>query len=258
MKFGVCVGTDIEKMKLIKALGYDYAESNCQDIVNKPQEHIEAMKAVGLPIVAANCFIALKLVGSEKADDAQLSEYLEKLFSRAAYLGLKYLVFGSSGARRIPDGMSVEEGRTDIVRFLKELVVPVAEKYNIIVAIEPLRPAECNAINTVAQGIEVAKAVNSNYVKVLADVKHMYEQNESFALLYSYKGWLVHAHTSNPNPPKETGKKRTYPKNGDGFNQAEFIEPLKAIGVEYCSIEADVVDFSVDVANSYEVLKNLR
>ena len=26
MKFGICVGTDIEKMKYMKALGYDYAE----------------------------------------------------------------------------------------------------------------------------------------------------------------------------------------------------------------------------------------
>lgn len=26
MKFGICVGTDIEKMKYIKSVGYDYAE----------------------------------------------------------------------------------------------------------------------------------------------------------------------------------------------------------------------------------------
>lgn len=258
MKFGVCIGTNVENMKLIKELGFDYAECHSQEIANKPQEHIEAMKAVGLPIVAANCFIGLKLVGEERASDEEISEYLERLFSRSSYLGLKYLVFGSSGARRIPDGMSLEDGRKDIIRFLKELVVPVAEKYNIVVVIEPLRPAECNAINTVADGIEIAKAVNSPYVKVLADIKHMYEQKESFSLLYDYKDWVVHAHISNPNPPAELGKKRIYPKVGDGFNLSDFIEPLKAIGVEHCSIEADVIDFRVDAPNAYEAIKDLR
>ncbi len=256
MKFGVCIGTNVENMKIAKALGYDYCEGHSQEIANKPIEHIDAMKATGIPVLAANCFIGLRVVGDER-DDAQIAEYLERLFSRGKYLGLKYFVFGSSGARRIPDGMSLAEGRAQIVDFLKRLVAPVAEKYDIPVAIEPLRPAECNAINTVADGIEVAKTVESPYIKVLADVKHMYEQNEDFKLIYDYKGWIIHAHTSNPDPAPETGKKRIYPKEGDGFNQADFIEPLKAIGVETCSIEADVIDFQVDAKNAIEVLKKL-
>ena len=186
-----------------------------------------------------------------------VKEYLEELFKRGAYLGIKYFVFGSSGARRIPEGMSLEEGRAQIVDFLKRLVVPVAEKYNIRVAIEPLRPAECNAINTVADGIEVAKKVDSPYVKVLADVKHMYEQNEDFKLLYDYKGWVIHAHTSNPDPDPSLNKKRIYPKAGDKFDQRDFIEPLKAIGVECVSIEADVIDFPADAAEAYKILRPL-
>ena len=50
MKFGVCVGTDIEKMKLIKAIGYDYAESHCQEIAKRDKEHLDAMKATGIPV----------------------------------------------------------------------------------------------------------------------------------------------------------------------------------------------------------------
>ncbi len=257
MKFGVCIGTNVENMKIAKSLGYDYCEGHSQEIANKPIEHIDAMKATGMPVYAANCFIGLRVVGEER-DDAQIAEYLERLFSRGNYLGIKYFVFGSSGARRIPDGMSIEEGRAQIVDFLKRLVAPVAEKYDIPVAIEPLRPAECNAINTVADGIEVAKAADSPYIKVLADVKHMYEQKEDFKLLYDYKGWVIHAHTSNPEPDPALDKKRIYPKEGDGFNQADFIEPLKAIGVETCSIEADVIDFPVDAKAAIEVLKKLK
>ncbi len=255
MKIGVCVGTDIEKMKLIKSLGFDYAESHCQEISSKSYEYLDAMKATGLPVVAANCFIGMRVVGEEK-DYAAIDEYLATLFEKASYLGLKYLVFGSSGARRIPEGMSLEDGRAEIVDFLKNHVVPQAEKYNISVAIEPLRPQECNAINTIDDGVEIAKKVNSPYIKVLADVAHMFYQNEEMKKLLEYKGWIIHAHTSNPTPGLE--HKRIYPKSGDEFCQADFIEPLKAIGVEYCSIEADVIDFETDVTEAYEILKKLR
>ena len=257
MKFGICVGTDIEKMKYIKALGYDYAESHCQEIARKDKEYLDAMKATGLPVVAANCFIGMRVVGEEK-DETKIKEYLEALFENASYLGLKYLVFGSSGARRIPEGMSLEEGRNQIVDFLKNLVLPLAEKYNLPVAIEPLRPEECNAINTITEGVEIAGRVDSPYIKVLADVAHMYVQNEAIESLFDFKGWIVHAHTSNPAPDPSLNRKRIYPKNGDEFSQKSFVNALKSIGVEYCSIEADVIDFESDAKNAYEVFKGLR
>ena len=257
MKFGVCVGTDIEKMKYIKALGYDYAEGHCQEIARKDKAYLDEMKKTGLPVVAANCFIGLRIVGEEK-NYTEIDAYLETLFENASYLGLRYLVFGSSGARRIPDGMTLEEGRAEIIDFLENHVVPLAEKYNIIIAIEPLRPEECNAINTVADGVEVAKAVDSPLVKVLADVAHMYVQNESVESLLDYKGWIVHAHTSNPDPDPSFGKKRIYPEIGDKFSQASFVDTLKSIGVEHCSIEADVIDFEADAKKAYEVLKELK
>ncbi len=257
MKIGVCCGTDIEKIKYIKALGYDYAESHCQEIARADDAKIEAILATGLPVIAANCFISLHVVGEEK-DEAAIKEYLETLFSKAKRLGLEYLVFGSSAARRIPDGMSLEQGRAEIVDFLKNLVVPVAEKYDIPVAIEPLRPEECNAINTVDDGVEIAKKVGSPLVKVLADVAHMFVQNEDLKKLAGYKGFMLHAHTSNPDPAPEYGKKRIYPTVNDAFSQAEFFAQLKAAGVETCSIEADVIDFENDAKKAYEVLKDLR
>ena len=257
MKFGICIGTDIEKMKFIKSLGYDYAESHCQEIAQKSKEYLDEMKSTGLPVIAANCFIGMKIVGEDK-DEERIKEYLEVLFEKASYLGLKYLVFGSGGARRIPDDMSLEEGRAEIIYFLKNLVAPLAEKYKIPVAIEPLRPEECNAINTVSDGVEIAKEVNSPYVRVLADVAHMYVQNEAVDSLLDYKGWIVHAHTSNPDPGPEYDCKRLFPCKDDNFSQSSFVDSLKAIGVEHCSIEANVIDFETDARNAYEVLKELK
>ncbi len=257
MKFGICVGTDIEKMKYMKAVGYDYSESHCQEIARKDKAYLDEMKKTGLPVVAANCFIGLRIVGEEKNYD-EIDSYLVKLFENASYLGLKYLVFGSSAARRIPDGMTLEEGRAEIIDFLKNHALPLAEKYNIIIAIEPLRPEECNAINTVADGVEVAKAIDSHYIKVLADVAHMYVQNESMESLLDYKGWIVHAHTSNPNPDPSLGRKRIFPAENDKFSQASFVNALKEIGVEYCSIEAEVQNFEEDAKTAYDILMELK
>ena len=44
MKFGVCVGKDIEKMKYIKSVGYDYAEGHCQEIARKDKAYLEHKK----------------------------------------------------------------------------------------------------------------------------------------------------------------------------------------------------------------------
>lgn len=257
MKIGVCCGTDVEKIKYIKSLGYDYAESHCQEIASAAPDKLEELKNVGLPILAANCFISLRVVGKEKDEEA-IKEYLERLFSKASCLGLKYLVFGSSAARRIPEGMSLEQGRAEIVDFLKNLVVPVAQKYNLPVAIEPLRPEECNAINTVDDGVEIAEKVGSPLIKVLADVAHMFVQNEDLKKLAGYKEFMLHAHTSNPDPAPELGKKRIYPAVNDKFSQVEFFTQLKAAGVETCSIEAEALDFETDAKNAYEILKDLR
>ena len=73
-----------------------------------------------------------------------------------------------------------------------------------------------------------------------------------------YKDYIVHAHTSNPEPDPSLDKKRIYPHKDDAFSQASFIEPLKAAGVEHCSIEADVLDFATDAKLAYEILNELR
>ncbi len=262
MKIGVCIGTSLAKVSVSKAAGYDFIETSVGSVASLSQADFDAFYEetvkCGIPCEAANCFVPghIKLVGDAR-DDKQVAEYLTGVFPRLKKLGIKTVVFGSSGARRIPEGMSLEQGRAEIVEFLKNDVAPLAEKYDILIAIEPLRPTECNAINTVAEGLEIAKAVDSPYIKLLADVAHMYAQNESLESLYDYEGWLIHAHTSNPAPDESLDHKRIFPAPEDTFKQESFIEPLKAIGTARCSIEAGEIDFTVDAPRAFDVLKPL-
>lgn len=257
MKIGVCTGINLEKIRIAKETGFDFVEGHCQDIAKAGYDELEKVKNAGIPMLMANCFIGLRVVGDERDEDA-IKEYLAELFEKCSYLGIRCLVFGSSGARNIPDNQTYEETYEQIVYFLKELVAPLAEKYNIPVAVEPLRKAETNIIHTVSEGVQLAEKTGSPYIKVLADVKHVVSSDESLDSLAQYKGMLIHAHTSNPYPPEELGKNRIYPAEGDGFNQDSFFIPLIAAGVETCSIEADVIDFEKDCKDAFPVLSKYR
>lgn len=259
MKIGVCVGTRYNDMLKAKEFGYDYVESHCQEIAALSDDELEKLKNCGIPILAACCFIGMRAVGKEK-DEKAVKEYLERMFRKAHYLGIEYIVFGSSGARRmIPeDCLTKEETIEEITVFLKKDVVPLCEKYGITVVIEPLRKEECNVINTVSQAVEIAKKIGSRYIKALADVKHMVCENDPFDALENYAEYLEHGHTSNPFPPAELGKNRIFPKENDGFNQDDFFLPMIKAGVEHISIEADLIDFDTDASGAMKVLEKYR
>ena len=56
----------------------------------------------------------------------------------AKELGLKIIVFGSGGARKVPEGFSQDEAYKQLVEFAKR-IAPEAKKRGIVVAVEPLR-----------------------------------------------------------------------------------------------------------------------
>ena len=166
MKIGVCVGNNIENARVAKELGYDFVESHCQKIAEMTDDEIEEFKNCGIPVFSANCFIGHRIIGPSKDPEA-INAYLDLMFEKVRRLGIKICVFGSSGARNIRDDeppMTVEQAMDEIAAFLREFVAPRCEKYGIYVAIEPLRKAESNVINTLEDGVKVAEKANSPYI----------------------------------------------------------------------------------------------
>ena len=92
--------------------------------------------------------------------------YVEKALKRAKALGVSNVVFGSGGAKNVPEGFPIEQGYEQIVTLLKR-IAPVASGYGITIVIEPLRKAECNLINTFEEGCRLAKDVNDPAIRVL-------------------------------------------------------------------------------------------
>lgn len=251
MKFGACMGFNPEEIKLASDFGFDYLEAGFAFFAKSADEEIEAyckcLAENNIKCEASNCFIPgeLKVVGDTVDYDA-LKAYIEKGMSNGVKAGLKTVVFGSGGARSIPEGFPYSKAAAQIAYFLKNIVAPLAEKYDITVVVEPL--SDCNIVNTVKEGCIFAAQAESDNVKGLGDSYHMYTFGDKFDNIKDVKGFLGHAHVAEPT-------KRVYPYEDDGADYKSFLEALEFAGCPRCSIEARCDCFAKEGSVALKILK---
>ena len=224
--FGVCTGSG--NVQALKSAGFAYMEGGVgRDLMpSKPDNEfnnkIKEFDTCPLRIIACNGFIpgTLKVTGPNAVPDSVLS-YAEVAFRRAQRLGIHTIVFGSGGARQIPEGFDRGTARNQFVDLLRRMG-PIARKYGVIVAIENLQRSECNFINSVAEGLDIALEVNDPNIRVLADIFHMMRESEGPEVLEKAGKWLAHCHIAEL-------KDRTAPgMAGDDFRV--YFSALKKIG----------------------------
>ena len=214
--------------KQAKASGLNYLEAN---VVNQLcpesdeatfEQKLKEMKEAGLPIYSANGFFpgTIKLVGPE-AETQRAIKYSRTAIRRAAQAGIKILVLGSSKARNIPEGFSTERAREQFLALLKG-IAPDAEKYGVIVAIEPLQKSETNFINTVREGAEISRLTGSPNICVIADLFHMMRVGEGPDGIIDSADKLVNCHIAELEERTPPGEK------GDDFTP--YFKALKQIG----------------------------
>ena len=197
-----------------RTCGLDYLEANVTSflIPEKSEEEFAAKRetaaSIQPPIYSANGFFpgSLKLVGPD-ADLERAIRYSETAIRRASELGIKVLVLGSGGARRIPDGFPEEKAKEQFLTLLKGMA-PAAEKYDVRIGIEPLQSSETNFIHTVAEGAEIARQAGSSHICVIADLYHMAREKEPAQDIIDSADKLVHVHIAecaNRTPPGVDG-----------------------------------------------------
>ena len=196
--WGIC--TSVKNAGAMKAAGYSYVEGGVRRVLI-PQESDEAFAAkldeaekAPLKIYSYNGFLpgSLKSTGP-KPDHDKILKYAETAFRRARQLGSKIIVFGSGGSRRLEKDFPYEKAAAQFTELLKKMG-PIAAKYGITVVIEPLNSKECNFINSVKEGTDIARVVNHPNIAVLADIYHMARDNEG-AESIRYAGKLLkHCH----------------------------------------------------------------
>ena len=218
------ISTSITNNVILANAGYSFVEENVRGFLvpDEPESVFEQkltqVKDSIIPVEACNSFLPgnLKCVGPAPLHE-EILKFGETAFRRAQMAGVRTIVFGSGGARSIPEGFSREEARLQFISICRQLA-PLAKNYDIVISLEPLNTQECNFINSVAEGGEIVKTVNHENFRLLADIYHMLKENESPSNITKYGHLLYHTHIA-----EETG--RTSP----GINKEDFTPYFRAL-----------------------------
>lgn len=251
MDFGMCGGRD--KAELAAAAGFSYMESGvAAELV--PLESDEAFRRKSaawkdspLPLEALNGFIPgdLKICSPDSPTQA-LYAYARTAICRAAEIGIRRIVFGSGGARAIPDGYARDAAWKQLVAFSR-FCAKEAAAAGVTIVLEPLNSRECNIITGVREGAELVREVNSPAFRLLVDGYHWGMESETVADIASCKGLLAHAHVATWPSRKAPGREECV--------LADFFRALKLADYDLrLSVEARIESPEAEYAGAFSCL----
>ena len=252
MKFGIC--TSIENGAAARDAGWDFIEESVQGLLQglEPDENWTGRgraKRSALPILAANMLVpaSLKVTGPD-VDRERLAAYMRAVLRRADQLDIRTLVFGSGGARNVPEGFPRDTAAEQITEFVRTSAA-VAAEYGVTIVIEPLHRGECNIINSVGEAMKYVVTVGHPNLKCLVDSYHSWTENEPLEDVRVAMPSIRHVHVAD-----KTG--RTAPGESGESDYRPLFRVLKEGGYNgLISVEAK--EFNV-AANGRKVLDYLR
>jgi sugar phosphate isomerase/epimerase len=253
MKFGCCA--DRSKAKVLRAAGYEYIELGVSSDLN-PFNETDSIQAVlsdaGLPVDAFNVMVhsSLKITGPDRNLDA-LKRYMSLACERAEALGGKLLVFGSGGARQVPDGYDYSAATEEIIEFL-QAIADTVKKHHLEIALEPLHRAECNIVTSVKEATAIVTQVGRpDVVNVLSDLYHVTQEGQSFQETTDAGPKLRHVHIA-------SGTDRHPPTWADTEELTQYFSALKSAGYDSrISIEATWKDFEREIEEALAVMRQI-
>jgi sugar phosphate isomerase/epimerase len=207
------IAQSLEYDSLLTASGYHYLVESVGKLFSPVtvtdeqfEKNLSRFHQLKLQIYALNIFMPgdLKLVGPN-VDEAAILRYCEKVFQRCKSANVHLIVWGSGGARRIPDGFNPAKAKEQFISIACK-VAPLARKYKVRLALENLNRTETNFINTAAEALDMVRAVNHPNFKLCADFYHMLREDEGPAVLEKAGQDLIHcdiAEKNNRNAPQQ-------------------------------------------------------
>jgi sugar phosphate isomerase/epimerase len=234
MRYGICVYKD--DIPAAERAGFDYVELTVTNVLPEvPDSEFRSLarylESFDIRPEAWRRFLTADYpVVGEHVDEEKLAGFLEITLSRISELGGSVVVFGSPVARNIPEAFPAEKARAQVEDFLG-LCAEHAKEYDITVVIEPITPENTNHIHTIAEAVDIARAVNSPHIKVLADLFHMSGSGDSVEAVRRAGELLRHVHLPIPdieglNEPRAITDKLA------GYPVADFLGELKTMGYD--------------------------
>jgi sugar phosphate isomerase/epimerase len=255
MEFGVCGNPEL--VPHIPRPGFAFMESTVAALL-KPREDesafhaaLAAFRAAGMPCPALNCFLPgdLKVTGPA-ADPAALEAYVTVALRRAEEAGVQTIVFGSGGARAVPEGFDRGRAREQIVAFCR-MLGPIAARHGVTIVVEPLYKKACNILNTVGESAALVREVNHPAIRLLADSFHVLWDGDCLEDIVAHGDLLRHVHVA-------TAPGRRAPGT-DECDLGPFFRALARAGYNWrVSIEANLPEPDKDLVLSLAAMKNLH
>ncbi len=185
----------------------------------KRAEVIRVARASGLEIVGLHWLLAktqgIHLTSPDGAIRRRTATYLCDLARLCRDLGGSIMVLGSPQQRNLAPGVSAADGMRYAAEVIQESL-PALEKADVILAVEPLGPADGNFLLAAAEGRQLVEMVGSPNVRLHLDCKAMASEPMPIPeLIRRHRGEFVHFHVNDPN------------RQGPGFGELRF-EPILA------------------------------
>ncbi len=248
-RIGVCGAA--EDHAAFAAAGYRFVEPPVQQFL-MPQESQDAFRRVAestllLPVPVVNQFLPadLKVVGPE-LDLPKVLAYAKRAFRRANAVGVEYIVFGSGGARRIPNGFNRNTASHQFTEVLRAMA-PLAENQGITLCLEPLRRQETNFIQTVPEAIAILDDVAHPSLGLTLDIYHILQEGRDAADVAAGGAYIRHVHIAEDMDRAPPGT------NGDDFTS--YFKALDAIGYDgRVSIECRWREREQELAPAYKAV----
>ena len=252
---GVCDGQSAARMAA--GLGYDYVEMSLAPLAALDGDGFDyVLSELDGARIKCECLnvmfpAGIRLTGGER-DEAAIRAYLDAAFARAHKIGAELVVFGSGGARRIPDGYPYGAAFAQLSDTLK-MISETAAAYGIQIAIESLNKNETNVILSLSEAERLMAAAGMANVKLLFDFYHFAAESDSVEDLrrLALGGRIIHMHYAEPSD-------RGVPR-GISRENAAVINALKEGGYDArCSIEARLENPGSPLAEMRSGLAALR
>lgn len=161
----------------------------------------------------------LKIAGPE-VDERKVMEHLTFVLARAKKAGIKKLILGSGGARKLPEGYDNAKAVADFIRLGKKMAV-AARQHGVTIILESLNSTETNFINTLKEAAAVVRGVNHQAFRLNADIYHMMKEDEPPQEIINAKDLIVYCEIAEKD-------KRTLPGvTGDDFRP--YLKALRQI-----------------------------
>ncbi len=252
MRYGVV--SEYKNMEVLAELGFDYIEVFVTWLAELSDEEFEALyeKNKTAPIkIEAACVLApkeLALTG-DNVDPVAQEAYVDKVFARMERLGVGPVVFGSAGARMVPDGFDRAKAWHQLVTFGR-MIAAKAAKHGLTIVMEALNTPECNMINSHLEALALVEDVDRTDSFVMhTDFFHLALEHEGREEVAACKGLLRHAHIANP-----VG--RVAMRFEDEADYDGFFAGMKDAG--YCerlSAEGNLGDYRENLPEALKVMR---